>query len=255
MPVPSMTAATVWRTLLALGVLLTVFLAVTGAARVPIRRDTVVAVLRAAVQLVAVAIVIAWVFQHPTAAGFYLTVMVAVAAWTSTRRIGLGAATFPPIALAVAAGALTAVLPVIASGALALGAATLVPFSAQMIGGSMVAASVTGLRMRDDLRTEWPVVEGWLALGATPRQAVAAHARHAVARALVPGVDQTRSAGLVTLPGAFVGLLLGGASPAQAAQVQLLVLVGLLAAQAVSGVLTATLLATRLGRHRPTADV
>lgn len=246
-----MTTATVLRTALAGALLLGVFLAVTGAAHVRVRRDTVVAVLRAAVQLVAVAVVIAWVFQHPGAAAAYLVVMVAVAGWTATRRVGLGATTAAPLTLAVLAGAATAVLPVVASGALAPGTPTLVPFAAQMIGGAMSATAVTGLRLRDDLRTGWDVVEGWLALGATGRQAVAEHARVAVGRALVPGIDQTRSAGLVTLPGAFVGLLLGGAGPAQAAQVQLLVLVGLLAAQAVAGVLTATLLAGRLGRTRP----
>jgi putative ABC transport system permease protein len=245
------TTATVLRTALAGALLLGVFLAVTGAARVRVRRDTVVAVLRAAVQLVAVAVVIAWVFRHPGAAAAYLVVMVAVAGWTATRRVGLGTATAAPLTLAVLAGAATAVLPVVASGALAPGTPTLVPFAAQMIGGAMSATAVTGLRLRDDLRTGWDVVEGWLALGATGRQAVAEHARVAVGRALVPGIDQTRSAGLVTLPGAFVGLLLGGAGPAQAAQVQLLVLVGLLAAQAVAGVLTTTLLAGRLGRTRP----
>lgn len=250
-----MTTATALRTALALAVLLGVFLAVTTAARIPVRRDTAVAVARAGVQLVAVAVVIAWVFRHPEAAALYLVVMVAVAGWTASRRIGLGSPAVAPVVLAVAAGGATAVLPVVAAGALHPGSATLVPFAAQMIGGAMSAAAVTGLRMRDDLRTGWDVVEGWLALGATPRQAVAEDARRAVARALVPGMDQTRSAGLVTLPGAFVGLLLGGASPAQAAQVQLLVLVGLLAAQAVTGVLTARLLAGRLGRLRPVAEV
>jgi ABC-type iron transport system FetAB permease component len=37
--------------------------------------------------------------------------------------------------------------------------------------------------------------------------------------------------GLVTLPGAFVGVLLGGGSPLEAGAAQLLVLVGLLAAE------------------------
>ncbi len=54
--------------------------------------------------------------------------------------------------------------------------------------------------------------------------------------------------GLVVLPGAFVGLLLGGASPAEAAQLQLLVLVGLLAAETVCAVLTAYLLAPALAQ-------
>ena len=44
----------------------------------------------------------------------------------------------------------------------------------------------------------------------------------------MPAIDQTRSVGLVTLPGTFVGLVLGGASPAVAARTQLVVLLALL---------------------------
>jgi ABC-type iron transport system FetAB permease component len=51
------------------------------------------------------------------------------------------------------------------------------------------------------------------------------------ATALVPALDQTRTVGLVTLPGAFVGVLLGGGTPLEAGAAQLLVLVGLLAAE------------------------
>ncbi len=44
-------------------------------------------------------------------------------------------------------------------------------------------------------------------------------------------LDQIRTVGLVTLPGAFVGVLLGGGSPLAAGAAQLLVLVGLLATE------------------------
>ncbi|MET0447452.1 MAG: ABC transporter permease, partial [Aeromicrobium sp.] len=141
--------------------------------------------------------------------------------------------------------------PVLASGALEWRSETIVPFAAQIIGGSMTAASLTGARLRDDVARDWGLVEAWLSIGATPRQAVADHGRIAAGRALIPAIDQTRSAGLVTLPGAFVGLLLGGASPAEAAEVQLLVLAGLLAAETVAAVLTARLLAGWLGTTRP----
>lgn len=246
-----MTTGSAIRIGLALVTLLAVCVTVLAVARVRVRREAVVAVLRAAVQLALVALVIAWVFRHPGGVAVYLPVMLAVAAWTSTRRIGLGRTVMPALALAIAAGAVAAVVPVLASGALELSAQTVLPFTAQIIGGAMTAVSLTGGRLRDDVQTEWHLVEGWLALGARPRQAVAFHSRRAVARALVPAIDQTRSAGLVTLPGAFVGLLLGGASPLEAAQVQLLVLVGLLAAESVAAVLTAALLARRVGTLRP----
>jgi putative ABC transport system permease protein len=47
----------------------------------------------------------------------------------------------------------------------------------------------------------------------------------------------------VTLPGAFVGVLLGGGSPLQAGAVQLLVLVGLLLAEAIAAALTVEVIA------------
>ncbi|MBO9555842.1 ABC transporter permease [Cellulomonas sp.] len=246
-----MTAAPLGRVAVALVVLLGAALLVLTVAGVPVRRDAVVAAVRAAVQLTLVALVIAWVFLHPGGVVLYLTLMLGAAAWTSTRRIGLGRRVLPSAALAIAAGAVAAAVPVLASGALPLRAETVVPFVAQVIGGSMTAVSLTGGRLRDDVRAEWDVVEGWLALGATSRQAVAEQARRSVARSLVPALDQTRSAGLVVLPGAFVGLLLGGASPTQAAQVQLLVLVGLLAAESVAAVVTAQALSRQVGALRP----
>ncbi len=221
------------------------------AAGVRIQADALIAVARAAVQLMAVALVIAWVFRHPEGAVLYLGIMVVAATTTSARRIGCGPRLAPRVGLAIAVGAVVAVAPVLASGALPVRSESIVPFAAQIIGGSMTAASLTGSRLRDDVAQGWDQVEGWLSLGATPRQAVGDFGRIAIARALIPAVDQTRSAGLVTLPGAFVGLLLGGASPADAAVVQLLVLAGLLAAESVAAVVTAHQLAPWLGSEKP----
>lgn len=89
-------------------------------------------------------------------------------------------------------------------------------------------------------------VEAGLAIGLLERDARWLVAREAAGLALVPGLDQTRTIGLVTLPGAFVGMLLGGARPLQAAAVQLVVLVALLLVAAVAAVLTLELVARRL---------
>jgi putative ABC transport system permease protein len=67
-----------------------------------------------------------------------------------------------------------------------------------------------------------------------PRDAALEIARPSAGQALVPAIDQTRTVGLVTLPGAFVGMLLGGATPVQAGAVQVLVLVLLLAVETVA---------------------
>ena len=152
---------------------------------------------------------------------------------------------------AIAAGAGSAGAVVFACGALPLSARTAVPFVAQLVGGSMTATTLAGQRLTDAVSAQWPEVEAWLSIGATPAQAVADMARRAAGRALVPAVDQTRNVGLVVLPGAYVGLLLGGASPLEAGRVQLLVLVGLLAAETVAAVVVTRLLAPALGALRP----
>jgi len=239
------------RSALAVVVLLAITVLAVSLAGVRVRADAVVAMARAALQLVLVAVVIAWVFEHPEGVVLYLGVMVVAATATSARRIRCGVRLAPLIGVAIVVGATCAIVPVLASGALASRSETIVPFAAQIIGGSMTAVSLTGARLRDDVARDWGQVEAWLSIGATPRQAVADLGRLAAGRALIPAIDQTRSAGLVTLPGAFVGLLLGGASPAEAAEVQLLVLAGLLAAETVAAVLTARLLGTWLGTTRP----
>jgi putative ABC transport system permease protein len=73
-----------------------------------------------------------------------------------------------------------------------------------------------------------------MALGFTDRDARMEIARPAASGAMIPALDQTRTVGLVTLPGAFVGLLLGGSSPVTAGAVQLFVLIALMAVQALS---------------------
>jgi putative ABC transport system permease protein len=98
----------------------------------------------------------------------------------------------------------------------------------------MTAATLTGRKLADGLHRRRDEVEAWLSIGATPRQAVRAIARDAIFEALVPALDQTRTVGLVTLPGAFVGALLGGASATSAARFQIVVLIGLLCAESIT---------------------
>ena len=75
-----------------------------------------------------------------------------------------------------------------------------------------------------------------MSLGFLIREARLEICRHAASTALIPALDQTRSVGLVTIPGSFTSAcVLGGASPAHAAAaMQLFVLVALLAVSAIA---------------------
>lgn len=222
--------------------LLAVACGVLYAAGVLQRRAVAIAAVRAAVQLTVVAAALRGVFAAPLAVVAVLAVMFGVATWTSARRLRVFTGAYRAVATACALGAASTIGWVVGLPVLHRDLRTLVAVSGIVIGGSMTAATLTGRRLADALHRRRDEVEAWLALGATPREAVRALARDAVFDALVPAIDQTRTVGLVTLPGAFVGALIGGAGAAGAARFQITVLIALLCAEAVTAVVLAWLL-------------
>jgi putative ABC transport system permease protein len=200
------------------------------------------AAFRAVLQLGVVSLIIVSVVGSLWLSSLFVLVMFAIAALTSARRItperaGLLAA------VPIAAGTMPVLVVVISTGAVPLTGIALVPVSGIVIGGAMTATSVAGRRALDELHSRYGEYEAGLSLGLRERDAALEVARPSAAQALVPPLDQTRTVGLVTLPGAFVGVLIGSGDPVQAGAAQLLVLIGLLAAESVAVVITLELVA------------
>ncbi|WP_092865030.1 ABC transporter permease [Quadrisphaera sp. DSM 44207] len=214
-------------------------------ARLPLRRAVVAAALRATAQLAGVALVLAAVLTSLAWTALWVAAMLAVAAATSSRRLGLPLRT-PWAAVPVAAGAAPVLVLVLASGAVPAQPQSVLPVAGILVGGAMTATTLAGRRTADELGVRTGEYEAALSLGLPAREAALEVARPAAGLALVPALDQTRTVGLVTLPGAFVGVLLGGGSVVSAAAVQLLVLVGLLAAQALAVLVVVELVARRV---------
>ena len=207
-----------------------------AAAGIQIRSQVAVAVLRAAVQLAVIGAVLGLVFRFPGAAALVLAIMLGTATRTAARRLREFAGATRAVLLSSLAGGLCTLVVAFGSGAVAFEVRYVVALGGITLGGTMTACTLAGRQLLSGIRSRRDEVEGWLALGATPRQAGRDIARTAAGEALLPAIDQTRTVGLVTLPGAFVGALFGGASPGTAARFQLVVLVGLLAAEALAAV-------------------
>ena len=103
----------------------------------------------------------------------------------------------------------------------------------------------------DELGNRHGEFEAGLSIGLPRRDAGMEVCRPSASQALIPALDQTRTVGLVTLPGAFVGMLLAGAHPLAAGATQLFVLVALLAVETVA--VTVTLELVVRGRIHPAA--
>ncbi|RZQ62970.1 ABC transporter permease [Amycolatopsis suaedae] len=214
-------------------------------------RHVLLAAVRAVVQLAVVSLVITAILRSGWWTGLFVTFMFTVAAATAARRVGSWRE-LPWTATAIAAGVAPVLAAVLVSGTVPWRPIAVVPIAGIIIGGAMTAASQAARRALDELRNRHGEYEAALALGLLPRSAALEICRPSAGHALIPGMDQTRTVGLVTLPGAYVGMLLGGASPVQAGVAQLVVLIGLLAAQALAVLVTVELVA--VGRLNPPGE-
>jgi putative ABC transport system permease protein len=236
----------------AFGVVLAALVIVAAAAalvgRLGVSRAVATASVRAVVQLGVVSLLIAAVLRSWWATAGFIALMLAVAAATSARRVTTLRLGWP-VAAPIAAGALPIGAGIVVAGTMPMTTVSVLPIAGILIGGAMTATSLAGRRALDELRDRHGEYEAALALGFLPRDAALEVCRPVSGNALVPALDQTRTVGLVTLPGAFVGVLLGGGSPIQAGATQVLVLVALLAVEAVAVALTVELVARGILRR------
>ena len=233
-------------TLLGVGLLVAVATAALAARGVPRWASPALAVLRAAAQLAVLSLVLSSVIERLAWVWTALGVMLVAAVLTAGGRLhaGAGSLLWLGLVMLLAVGAVLSI--VFLTGAVSTAPQNVLAVGGIVIGNTMSIATLTGRRFRADVVERRGEVEGWLALGATPRRSTLEIARQAVLEALVPSVDQTRTTGMVVLPGAFVGAVFAGASPLEAGRFQLVVLAGILAA----GALVALGLVEVLGRSR-----
>lgn len=233
-----------WSVGLALVLLLAIALAAHRVSGYGMERPVLVAALRAVVQLGLAATFIAVAVSSLPLSVLLVAVMFAVGVLTTSTRVEARSA-WPFAALAMACGVLPVVAVVLVTRTIPLQGIALIPIAGIIVGNSMTAHTLLGRRAFAALREEHPQYEACLALGMLPAQAVTEIVHRRAPEALLPGLDQVRTTGVVTLPGAFIGVMLGGGTPVQAATAQVLVLFGIMAAQTVTVGVAERLIAAR----------
>lgn len=237
--------------LLGVAVLVVLTVAVLAAYRVPARYAPAWAILRGAVQLAAISLVLSGIITNGYLVGLALLVMFTVAAATATRRLGRDWKMFGYVSSAMGAGVIATLAVVFATGAIEFTPRYALAIGGIVIGNAMSITTLAGRHFNQTAVARWEEVEGWMALGARPRQSTAELARDAVHSALIPSTDQSKTTGLVTLPGAFVGAIFGGISPLSAGLFQIVVLASIMAAGAITAVVIVLFLAPLRARPLP----
>jgi putative ABC transport system permease protein len=230
---------------------MTVTAGVLIAVRAPHPWSPVLAIVRGMLQLAVLSFVLTGVITSPFWVAVALVVMFGAAVIVATRRLG-DWRRLPMTASSMGGGAAITLLVVFATGALQLDTRYVLAIGGIVIGNTMSIATIGGRRLLEAADDRWDEIEGWFALGATPWQSTRGIARDAIYAALIPTTDQTKTTGLVTLPGAFVGAIFGGVSPLEAGRFQVVVLASIMCAGAVTSAgLVSMMRAIRVRPTRP----
>lgn len=214
--------------------------------RVELETEMLIAVGRAFVQLIAIGYALDLIFSSRSLLWILLVVlvMIGVAGYTAGKRGKRVPHSRQVATIAITVGAVLTLGLLIALQVFPFTPRFIIPVAGMIVGNTMTVTGLVMARLRDDLKLQRPQIEAALALGATKQQAVQTQLRRALTTGMTPIVDNTKTVGLISLPGAMTGMILAGASPLEAVQLQIIVMYMLIGAAAFSG-LTATFLTYR----------
>lgn len=205
--------------------------------RVGLEKDMLVAIARAFIQLIAIGYALDLIFatQNPAWIMLLVGIMIAIAGYTAGKRAKQIPHSNKIAWASVSVGAVFTLGLIIGLRVFPFDAQFVIPIAGMVVGNSMVVTTLVMSRLRDDLKLQRAQLEAALALGATDRQAVTGPLRRALRTGMIPIVDNTKTVGLISLPGAMTGMILAGASPLKAVQLQIIVMYMLVGAAAFSG--------------------
>ena len=204
-----------------------------------IEKDTIVAVIRSIIQLLAVGYFLQYVFNSEQMIFIILMLLLMIGAATqNARRKG---ATIKGITWKLI---VTFIFIELLTQSILLGfditpatAQYIIPISGMVIGNSMVLAILFLNRFTAEIETRRDETELVLSLGGTPKQAIHKQLTTSIQASTIPTIESQKTIGLVQLPGMMSGQIIAGANPVEAVQFQLLILFLLLTTAVVTSIL------------------
>ncbi|WOK92027.1 protein ALUMINUM SENSITIVE 3-like [Canna indica] len=211
--------------------------------KLALEAEMIHATVRSFLQLSVVGFVLQFIFAQKNAGWVLLAYffMVCVAGYTAGQRAKLVPRGKWIAGASILTGTAATMLLPIALNVLPFTPQYFVPVAGMMVGHAMAVTGVTMKKLHEDIRIQKNLVETALALGATPRQATKQQVKSSLVMALSPDLDSVKTVGLITLPGTMTGLIMAGASPLEAIQLQIVITNMLVGACVVSSIASAYL--------------
>lgn len=211
---------------------------------IPRERQIVNATLRMTVQLFIAGYLLTFVFDHPN---FFtvlaiLIVMLTFAVINSIRRINehVPLPLRKVMAVSLVTGSVSSLgyfLVVIVQYGAWQDPRYVIPIAGMIVGNSMTGVALGASRLIQGMEDRRSMIEAALMLGATPRTSTRKVVQQAFDAAILPTVNTMVGIGIVSLPGMMTGQILAGQDPQVAIRYQIAIMVGIMAAVAVSVVI------------------
>ncbi|HID71952.1 MAG TPA: iron export ABC transporter permease subunit FetB, partial [Thermoplasmata archaeon] len=102
-------------------------------------------------------------------------------------------------------------------------ASFIIPLGGMVIGNSMLRCGIAYERLGAEIKRNRDVIETYLSLGANWREASEVFIKNSRRASLLPSLDNLRASGVVWIPGLMAGMILAGANPIWAAEIQIVI--------------------------------
>ncbi len=214
--------------------------------KIHLERDTLVALFRGLVQVVAVGSVLLLFLQAPVwTSVLVLLAMIAAAASIAARRAKAipGALWVSLAGIGIGSGLVIGLMTFL--GVIEATPSALIPVGSMLIANSMNTNSLALDRFRSEVVSHVGQIEAALALGAEPDETVSRYVQASVQASLLPRIDSLRSLGIVWIPGLMAGMILSGEDPIYAAIYQFVVIAMIFATAGVTSVTSTLLIRSR----------
>ncbi len=216
--------------------------------RLKLEKEMIIGTVRAFVQLMIVGYVLDWIFALNK---WYLVtalllLMIATASYNAMRR---QTKRFPGLmsrfALAIALSSVAAIslgIGLIVRPSPFWDPQYLIPIGGMIIGNTMSSGALAVDRLYSEIRLRRGQIEAALSLGASVHISSLPATRAAVKAGMLHIISTTMVVGIVHLPGMMTGQIIGGVEPGTAVRYQLIIMYILIAATALSSLISTLLI-------------
>lgn len=193
--------------------------------QIHLMRPTLTASVRGLIQILCVGLILVFILNWTAWVGVGILILMCFAAtWIAKARFQSIEQIFIICFGSIFIGSMSIIAIMIATNLLLLKNAMLIPVGSMIIANSMHTCTQAIERFRAEIKSHREEIEGYFALGASPRLAFHTAQQAAVTASLIPRIDSLSSLGIVWIPGIMAGMVLSGTDPIYAALYQFVIM-------------------------------